>query len=528
MTSRAVGVVAIVALVGCTSSDELDVKIDTGVVHGAKTGTIRSFLGVPYAAAPVGDLRWRAPQPAATWSGTRQAIAIGAGCPQMGGLLTSVSDLEEDCLFANVWTPSAAHDLPVMVWIHGGAFIGGSGGDKWFDGTSLAQHGVVVVTINYRLGALGFLAHPALDTEDPAYPTSGNYGLEDQRAALQWVQRNIAAFGGDPTRVTVFGESAGAISVGVHYTSTRTSGLFRAAIAESGVFVDAATTIHAQATAAGSLLGGMLGCAGTDAAAIACMRGLSVDTILAATATPPPAMQMPGGLFYQSSELGVSLPNIDGFVIALAPSQLLAQGPPEPRPLLLGTNKDEGTLFQWSVLSMPVADETQYRAALAVRFGASNVDAIVAQYPVASYASAADALSAVTGDYFFVCSTRTAARSALRAGAPVFRYSFEHALDNLVDASLGVCHSSELPFVFGDVGPVYPLGQVGTSGAPLSQQMQTYWTSFAKNLDPNDASVAAWPPYASADPYQLLDVPVSSAMALEQPACDFWDALPPG
>ena len=216
-----------------TSGDELRVATESGVVHGEKDGTIRHFLGIPYAAPPVGPLRWKPPQRAPAWQGTRDATVVGTQCPQT--LSYSGASYDEDCLFLNVWTPSGAHDLPVMVWLHGGAFIFGSGGDKYYDGSKLAQHGVVVVTINYRLGVLGFLAHPALDVEDPSFPSSGNYGLLDQEAALAWVQRNIAAFGGDPKQVTLFGESAGGFSTCVQYLSSHTAGLFERAIAESGL-----------------------------------------------------------------------------------------------------------------------------------------------------------------------------------------------------------------------------------------------------------------------------------------------------
>jgi len=176
---------ALLALVACSGGDELTVTIDSGTLHGGKTGTIRHFLGIPYAAPPVGDLRWRAPQPVAPWQGTQQALQVSDQCPQSLSY-SGPSDIE-DCLYLNVWSPSGAHDLPVMVWLHGGAFIFGSGGDKYYAGDHLAEKGVVVVTINYRLGPFGFMALPQLDTEDSAYPTSGNYGLEDQRAALEWV-----------------------------------------------------------------------------------------------------------------------------------------------------------------------------------------------------------------------------------------------------------------------------------------------------------------------------------------------------
>ena len=325
-------VVIVIALAACGDNlDELTVTIDTGAVHGALTGDVRHFLGLPYAAPPVGDLRFRAPQPAEPWAGVREAIEPGSQCPQT--LSPAGPSNDEDCLFANVWTPTGAHDLPVMVWIHGGAFLFGSGSDKFYDATLLADRGVVVVTLNYRLGAFGFLAHPALRTDDPAFPTSGNYGLEDQRAALEWVQRNIAAFGGDPTRVTLFGESAGGYSTCVQYLSKRSHGLFEAAISESGLC--GATLLEvprATAEAQGVALGTALGCPGTDAAAIACLRGKSVAEVMAATALPSATDQLPGGPAYQPEVLPNVLPNVDGYVIEQPLREAFAAGGYEPRP----------------------------------------------------------------------------------------------------------------------------------------------------------------------------------------------------
>ena len=517
-------VIALVCVLGCgTSSDDLHVKTETGVVHGARDGTVRSFLGIPYAAPPVGDLRWRAPQPAAVWNGTLETIVVGQQCPQT--LSYAGPSYDEDCLYLNVWTPDGAHDLPVMVWLHGGAFIFGSGGDKYYDGGKLAAQGVVIVTINYRLGVLGFMAHPALDVEDPQYPTSGNYGLEDQRFALEWVQRNIAAFGGDPKQVTLFGESAGGFSTCVQYLSARTQDLFGAAIAESGLCGSTLLApTHAVAESQSLTLADQLGCPGNDASALSCLRGIDSQTLLTVTALPPATGMTPGGPFYQAAILPAVLPNVDGYVFAAPMREAFDAHAFAPRPLLLGSNKDEGTLFHSSVYALPVTDDTTYRAALSVRFGASNVDAIVAQYPIASYASANAAIAAVTGDAFFVCPTRRSARGALAAGAPVFRYSFEQPLEAPFMQGLGVFHSAELPFVFGNDD--YPLGRVGTSGAPVSASIQDYWTTFAKTGAPNSSAEVAWPGYdATSDPYLVLGTPIAASTQLKTALCDFWDAL---
>ncbi|MGE5182634.1 MAG: carboxylesterase/lipase family protein [Acidobacteriota bacterium] len=507
----------------CTSSsDELEVKLDSGVVRGASTNGVRSFLGIPFAAPPVGDLRWRAPQPVTPWSGVLDARQTGSACPQT--FLGTYTD--EDCLYLNVWAPSGARNLPVMVWIHGGAFISGSGGDKWYDGALLASQGVIVVSINYRLGAFGFFAHPALDGEDPAYPTSGNYGLEDQRAALLWVQHNIKAFGGDPQRVTLFGESAGGFSVCAQYVSSRNQGLFEAAISESGLCTSDLVTIgHATAQSLGLDLAAQLGCPGGGASAIACLRGVSTEALLNATMLPPVANQTPGGPFYQTSVLANQLPNVDGFVIEQDLRTAFAAGGFAPLPLVIGNNADEGTLFEAPIYALQVTNDTDYRAALATRFGSANVAAIEAQYPFNAPINYG-ALAAVTGDAFFVCPTRRAARGAATAGAPVFRYVYDEPPQNPFAQNLGVFHSAEIPFVFGNDD--FPLDRIG-SDTEMVTIMQAYWLNFAKQHDPNDAPhLPTWAAYdAASDPYRLLDVGAGGGTGYKTAQCDFWDALPP-
>ena len=519
---RAMKTVIAIATIGmlasCTSSsDDLVVKLDSGSIRGAKQPDgVRSFLGIPYAAPPTGDLRWRAPQPVTPWMGVQDARQTGSSCPQT---FLGTSD-DEDCLYANVWSPPGANKLPVMVWIHGGAFISGSGGDKWYDGAQLAAQGVVVVSFNYRLGAFGFFAHPALDTEDPAFPTSGNYGLEDQRALLQWVQTNIQAFGGDPAHVLLFGESAGGFSVCAQYVSSRTSGLFDAALAESGLCTsDIVTVGHATAQSEGLDLGAQLGCPGSTASAIACLRGVSTDALLNATMLPPVMSQTPGGPFYQASVLANQLPNIDAFVIEKSLRESFAAGGYEPRPLLLGNNTDEGTLFEAPIYALQVTTDTDYRAALATRFGSANVAAIEAQYPFT-----ATALADVTGDAFFVCPTRRAARGAAAAGATVFRYMFDEPPQSPFSQGLGVFHSAEIPFVFGNDD--FPLDRIGTDTGMVTV-MQDYWLAFAKHYDPSAPAQPAWPAYDATDAYLALDAAPHAAAGYETAKCDFWDALPP-
>ncbi len=507
-------------------TDELTIRIENGTIHGKLDGNTRAFLGIPYAAPPIDDLRWRPPQPAPPIAGTHDATHIGEQCPQS----FSISGVgAEDCLFLNVWAPrDAGSELPVMVWLHGGAFLFGSAGDPYYDGRFLAEtYGIVIVSINYRLGPFGFLAHPELTAEDPAYPSSGNYGLEDQRAALQWVQRNISVFGGDPAKVTLFGESAGGFSTCVHYAFPRddaaggTENLFRAAISQSGL---CASTIPeptlAEAEIAGVRIMEKLGCD-----SIACLRGKTAKELREATAVPPRAEQDPGGPFYADPvEMVSTLPNVDGLVIPVSLRERFtgdALASLAARPLILGTNRDEGTLFHSVFFAASVGDETEYRDALARRFGAAHVDAIVAQYPVASFASANRALAEVTGDAFFHCPARRTARGVSQVGGVVFQYSFEHAPDEPFLDDLGVFHSSEIPFLF--QSDAFPLGKIG-SGQAVADTLQRYWTQFAITGLPDDGS---WPAYdVETDRHLIIDTEISEGTGLRAAACDFWDALP--
>jgi para-nitrobenzyl esterase len=512
---------ALVALALCACGDDIDeltIRIDTGVIRGKLDGETRAFLGVPYAAPPVGADRWKPPAPALPLEGVYDAIQTGIQCPQSFSLAGPGG--AEDCLFVNVWAPRGRTGLPVMVWLHGGAFLFGSGGDAYYDGRYLAEtYGVVVVTVNYRLGVFGFLAHPSLTDENSGYPSSGNYGLEDQRAALQWVQRNIGAFGGDPDLVTLFGESAGGFSACVHYAFPRGETLFRAAISQSGLCASSVREpTLAEAEIAGSVIAQGLGCVTAQ-----CLRDKSVDELLEATAVPPPSEQLPGGPFYTSSGMMLStLPNVDGLVVPTSLREAFIAGDFDARPLIVGANKDEGTLFHSVFFGAEVANEADYRGALERRFGLANVDAIIARYPVATFGTANRALAEVTGDAFFACPARRTARSVAAVGAPVYFYSFERALEQPFLADLGVFHSSEIPFLF-QADPRFPLGRVGTA-QDVADTLQGYWTRFAKSLDPNGGGAIAWPTY-DGDRHLTIDRVTAEGRGLRADACDFWDAL---
>jgi para-nitrobenzyl esterase len=301
--------------------------------------------------------------------------------------------------------------------------------------------------------------------------------------------------------------------------------LFSAAISESGLCASTVSEpTKAEAEAAGIAVAEQVGCPGTGPSAAACLRGKSVDELLAATSAPPPAQQTTtGGPFYAAGTYLATLPNIDGFVIERSLRDSFAAGGFEPRPLIVGANRDEGTLFHSALFALPIANETDYRAALGRRFGDANVDAIVARYPVASFPSANRALAEVTGDAFFVCPARRTARGAAAAGAPVYYYSFQREPAQPFLAGLGVFHSSEVPFVFG-TDPAYPLARVGADGEAVAATMRDYWTRLAATGDPNGGDAPAWPTY-DGDRHLVLDTAITAGTGYKTDACDFWDAL---
>jgi para-nitrobenzyl esterase len=511
--------VLLTLLAACSEENDLgplERKTETGIVSGADDGNgVLSWLGIPYAAPPVGSLRWRPPARAQAWDGVRDATKPGFKCPQ--NTVITAGGGAEDCLVLNVWRPSdASGPLPVMVWVHGGAFLFGAGSDPFYSGAELARaYGVVVVTINYRLGGLGFLVHPALDAEQG---TSGNYGLRDQIAALEWVQRNIDYFGGDHAKVTLFGESAGGYSTCVHYANPATEGLFQYAIVESGACTAGGLEQpRAQAEQDGLALGATLGCPGSDAGALACMRDAIDFAVLDATALPAISTQPPGGFFYANIPPS-TLPVIDGEFLPASIEERFAAGGFPARPLIIGTNGDEGQLFHANILSNLVTNEAQYTEALARRFGTTKAQTIAARYPIASYPSPNDALAAVSTDAFFICPSRRNAKAIAAVGAEVYRYTFERALEQPLIADLGAFHSAEIPFVFG--GETYPLGKVGSATA-LAQQIQLYWTSFARDGRPG----TDWPLFDATETVRVLDEPLANAVGYKTADCDFWNTL---
>jgi para-nitrobenzyl esterase len=522
----AAGLAAAVALASCTtaadapraparhhnSAGTLIVATTAGSLRGQAAGTMDEFLGIPYAAPPVGPLRWRAPQPAAHWNGVRPVTQFGPHCPQFGSRFGAGS-MSENCLFLNVYTPAdasrTAGALPVMVWIHGGDLTAGESDD--YNPAGLVRDGAIVVTINYRLGALGFLAHPALATR-PGGP-SGDYGLMDQQAALGWVQRNIRPFGGDPRSVTVFGESAGGLSVLSQLASPAARGLFARAIIESGSYSPVQPSL-AAAEASGEAFAAKAGCARQTAA---CLRRRPVQTILA--------------------NQGAVGPDIDGAVLPRSIAAALASGDFNRVPVLNGTNHDEWRLFIaiFRPLTGPVtAANYQSMIASTASVPPAEAAAVAARYPLSRFASPADALGAVGTDAIFACPALTI-DEALSRYTPTFAYEFadEHAPERFLPPisgfSYGATHGSEIQYLF-QLGASPVLGAFTAQQQQLAAGMQRYWTSFARQGTTSTPGAPPWPPFLGGSQRMMSLVPpvprVETTFAAEH-QCAFWATARP-
>ena len=473
------------------------------------------FKGIPYARPPVGPLRWRPPVAAEHWTGVRQATEFGHAClqppPTPGGIYSGgMATQAEDCLTLNIWAPSHSRKLPVMVWIHGGALVGGSSSEPLYDGTKLAQQGIILVSINYRLGLLGFLAHPALSAESPQH-LSGNYGLLDQIAALRWVQNNISAFGGDPAKVTIAGESAGALSVLTLIASSAARGLFSRAIAESG-YMPSYAALHEpvrglpSAEAAGERIAAAVGA--TDAKSLRAVDLTALFKAALASGWQPE-------------------PVIDGKVLRRQIAEVYAHGEQAKVPLLAGFNEGE---IRSLLFLMPKVPPTKaaYGADVEHRFGAHAAE-YLELYPgddprTAVMASIRDGLYGWAAQY-------AVARQAA-AGQPAYLYYFRHSTPAERDRDLAAFHASELPYVFGKVSdpsvlsPNWPTIPRRADEAALSDAMVAYWASFVRTGVPTAPRAPAWPRYTAASRgyLDIGDRPVA-AMNLEPEAFSFANDL---
>jgi para-nitrobenzyl esterase len=477
-----------------------------GWVRGTTAGATAEYLGIPYAAPPVGALRWQPPWPAAPWRGIRQATSLAPHCPQPASPF-GVASTSENCLYLNVYSPAGARnrDLPVMVWVHGGSLLVGESDD--YNPAALTRDGVIVVTINYRIGALGFLADTALASA-PGGP-SGDYGLMDQQAALRWVQRNIRGLGGNPGDVTLFGESAGGLSVLSQLVSPGARGLFQRAIVESGTY-DLTQQSLASAESAGAAFATRAGCATNTAT---CLRGLPVSAIV------------------DNEDFGGYEPNIDSAVLPRSIITALASGQFSHVPVIIGTNHDEWRLFVGldQLDGAPAVTAANYVAEISSTVGVpTTVATVVAdEYPLSSYSSPAAALGAVGTDAIFACPALVT-EDELSKYTPTYAYEFndENAPDRFLPSfgfPYGAAHAFELQYLFDLSDTQYP-GALSASQQRLARVMKRDWTSFAKAGVP----AAAWPQFAAAGQRALSLVPPRPQLEAGYSAehhCSFWTSL---
>jgi len=501
-------------LAGAAHAEVADpVKVDGGLVSGTRAwgAGVRMYRGVPFAAAPTGDRRWRPPQPVTAWAGVKAADAFSPGCLQERRPMftaewnTGANGYSEDCLYLNVWTPAgkATDKLPVMVWVYGGGGKEGSGGEALYDPSNLAKRGVVVVTFNYRVNVFGWMAHPELSAESP-HKASGDYGALDQVAALQWVKRNIAAFGGDPEKVTIFGESGGSRSVNWLMASPLAKGLFRGAIGESHTVFDTVAS-QAQAEARGVEFGKQVG-----AKSLADLRAMSGEDLLAA---------------YQKRPVAMNAVTIDGWFLPDQVRTIFETGKQNDAALITGGNNDEPGDSRRR--EGPPTTLEQYQAWARKTFG-DRADRLLAIYPAKSDADVARAYKIFQRDANLSGHRTWVALQTKTGRQPAYLYNFSHNTpaygpDNQTPTRRGAPHGSEISYVFDNLRnqdrPWTAEDQKVASG------MADYWTNFAKTLDPNGPGLPRWPKYDPANE-QLLNIGATAkAQKVENPeGLDLQDA----
>jgi len=478
------------------------VRAPVGAVEGVADGPLNVFKGIPYARAPTGQLRWAPPRPAQTWQGIRKAAAFGPICvqpklPGGGGLSDAPAKMSEDCLSLNIWAPSVAKGAPVLVWIHGGSLWAGAGSEAAYDGASLARRGLVVVTINYRLGVLGYLAHPDLSAESPL-GISGNYGLLDQITALAWVQHNIAAFGGDPANVTIAGQSAGGLSVLYLMASPPARGLFAKAIAESAYMVSTPELKQAKygqpaAEAAGAALAAGLG--GQSLANLRAMDAVNLTNAAAYLRFAPFAA-------------------VDGKVLPRQLVDTFDRGEQAPVPVLTGFNSGEIRSLKFLAPHAPPNAAT-YESEIRKRYG-DLADAFLALYPSATMD---ESILATSRDALYGWTAERLAIKQTAIGQPTYAYLFDHGYPAVDKAGFHGFHGSEIPYIFGtaDHLPSYwPKPPATPEEDAFSGAMASYWASFARTGKPEAPGQPQWPLFGPSHAYMAFEqqpVPSEHLMA---------------
>jgi para-nitrobenzyl esterase len=497
-------------------------QVDGGLIQGETSSEsgVRVFKGIPFAAPPVGDLRWREPHPVTPWKGVRKATEFGARCmqgPIYGDMIFRDNGPSEDCLYLNVWTPakSPKERLPVMVWIYGGGFQAGASSEPRQDGEKLAKKGVIVVSLNYRLGVFGFLAHPELSKES-GHNASGNYGLMDQAAALEWVKRNIEAFGGDPSKVTIFGESAGSFSVSALMASPMSRALFQGAIGESGAFFSqSGGTLSQKSPAENEHSGAEFG-ASIGANSIAELRAKPANEVLQS------ALKAGGFRF---------APGIDGYFLPTDVSSIYAAGKQSHVPLLAGWNADEARAFVTLAKQKPTVQTFSDQMRKTFKGDAQTA---LKLYPATSDQEALESAASFASDSFIGYVTWKWIEMQYRTGqATVYRYSFDKAPPvapgtkiNGVPATskdIGARHAGEIEYVFGALKSIDVPWEPGDW--KVSELMMSYWTNFAKTGNPNGPGLPTWPTYDKATGFQVMHLNIDSGAApdRQRPRFEFLD-----
>ncbi len=489
---------ASLALISCASPNTSDdaerapiVTAPAGAIAGRSEGALRVFKGIPFALPPTGAARWAPPQAMPAWEGVRDASAFGPACVQLPRPVTSVyayevGPMSEDCLSLNIWAPENARNAPVFVWIHGGSLTSGSSNEQMYDGARLAERGIIVVSINYRLGVLGFLAHPELSAESPR-SVSGNYGLLDQIEALRWVNRNIAAFGGDPANVTIAGESAGGLSVVYLLAAPSAHGLFSKAIVQSANILAVPELRSERLGMPSAETEGARFAAAVQAPDIAALRAMDARALMQAA---------PGAGF-------PSRPVIDGQTLPRQVLEALEAGELARVPLLIGFNSGEIRTFP-GLVPRPPENAAAYERMIRERYGDLAED-FLRLYPSDDMQ---ESIYAATRDGIHGWTTERLAQGQTALGVPAYVYLFNHSYPAADAAGLHAFHAIELPYLFGTLD-TFPINWPHIPNEPaqtrLSEAMIDYWTSFARNGAPRARTAPDWPAYGANRAYMLFE-----------------------
>jgi len=508
---RNVFVITVALAASMTAADR--VKIEDGTLEGTvnSDSSVRIFRGVPFAAPPVGNLRWQAPQPVEHWKGVRRADEFGGYCVQgkvFGDILPRAKEMSEDCLYLTVWAPAkpAAARLPVYVWFYGGGFAAGSGDEPRYDGESFAKKGIVVVNVNYRLGIFGFFSHPELSKES-GHMSSGNYGLLDQVAALKWVRKNIHAFGGDPNRVTIGGESAGSLSVSALMASPLSRELFQQAVGESGAFFG---TVGGR---------GSIALADSEKEGVKFATSIGAKSLAELRAKSSAELLKAGGQFW---------PNVDGSFLPTDVQTIFAEGKQSQVPLLAGWNADEVRMMVMMAKEKPNAKTFPERVRQQFK---DNADGALKVYGASTDEEALRSAGDLASDSFIVFGTWKWLDMQARTGKPVYRYEFDRAVP-IPEAmksmapglkSFGSAHAAELEYVFVTLPSKKADWQ--PDDQKVAEQMNEYWANFIKTGDPNGPGLAKWPNFTKTREVMHIDTDSKAMPEAHRDRYEFLDSI---